>query len=424
VNILISVLNGSMLKIFPLQGSDNNKWISLADTMAYAPLTGQFSEMIYDLHLSKPTYSNLLRYYLESEFDAIHSGDYTMCNKLIGIIERMQRQGVSEQVLPSSSMINLEIKYNKLQIFVLLRNCYGLLSIALLLLAFVDSLRVKRSRLIRYALSFFIALLGIAFLCHTIGMAMRWYLSGHAPWSNGYEALLLIAWASLLAGFTFIRYSKITIAATALLAFSILMTASHSSYDPQLTNLQPVLKSYWLVIHVAVITISYGFLALGFILGLINIFLLLFKSKTNAQRSDLLIEELTNTNEISLTVGLFLATLGTFLGGVWANESWGRYWGWDAKETWALVIIITYAIILHLRLVPKLQSIILFNAASIIGFGSVVMTFVGVNYYLSKGMHSYAADDKTVFPLWGWLVIFTLIMLILLAGLKGRKKTP
>jgi cytochrome c-type biogenesis protein CcsB len=281
-------------------------------------------------------------------------------------------------------------------------------------------MRIKKSRIIQYLLYFFITLLGIAFLFHTYGMAMRWYLSGHAPWSNGYEALLLIAWASLLAGFSFIRYSKITVAATALLAFSILMTAGHSSYDPQLTNLQPVLKSYWLIIHVAVITISYGFLALGFILGLINIFLFLFKSKSNAQRSDLLIEELTYTNEISISVGLFLATLGTFLGGVWANESWGRYWGWDAKETWALVIVITYAIILHLRLVPKLKNLLLFNAATIIGFGSVIMTFVGVNYYLSKGLHSYAADDKTVFPVWGWLIILSLITLILMAGLKEK----
>jgi hypothetical protein len=103
-----------------------------------------------------------------------------------------------------------------------------------------------------------------------------------------------------------------------------------------------------------------------------------------------------------------------------ANESWGRYWGWDAKETWALVIVITYAIILHLRLVPKLKNLLLFNAATIIGFGSVIMTFVGVNYYLSKGLHSYAADDKTVFPVWGWLIILSLITLILMAGLKEK----
>jgi cytochrome c-type biogenesis protein CcsB len=251
-------------------------------------------------------------------------------------------------------------------------------------------------------------------------MALRWYLSGHAPWSNGYEALLLIAWSSLFAGFIFVRNSKITLAATALLAFSFLMTASHSSYDPQLTNLQPVLKSYWLIIHVAVITISYGFLSLGFILGIINLSIFLLQPKQNAEQSDLLVQELTFTSEISLILGLFLATLGTFLGGVWANESWGRYWGWDAKETWALVIVITYAIILHLRLVPRLKSVILFNAASVIGFGSVVMTFVGVNYYLSKGLHSYAADDKTVFPVWGWIIIFSLLMLIISALIKGK----
>jgi cytochrome c-type biogenesis protein CcsB len=420
VNIWMSLLNGSLLKIFPLQGSVNNKWLNLADSMAYVPLSGKFEVMCKDLQLISPNYSNILRAYLLTVFEATKSGDYSLANKILGIIENLQRQGTPESLLPTSSMVNLEIRYNESQIFILLRNCYGFLSLILLLLAFIDNLRIKRSRIILYLLYFFIGLLGVAFLFHTYGLTMRWYLSGHAPWSNGYEALLLIAWASLLAGFSFIRYSKITVASTALLAFSILMTASHSSYDPQLTNLQPVLKSYWLVIHVAVITISYGFLALGFILGLINIFLFLFKSKANGQQSEMLIEELTHTNEISLSVGLFLATLGTFLGGVWANESWGRYWGWDAKETWALVIVITYAIILHLRLVPKLKSAVLFNAASVIGFGSVIMTFVGVNYYLSKGLHSYAADDKTVFPFWGWLIISSLVILILLAGIKEK----
>ncbi|MBK6839088.1 MAG: cytochrome c biogenesis protein CcsA [Bacteroidetes bacterium] len=177
-----------------------------------------------------------------------------------------------------------------------------------------------------------IALLGLGFLYHTFGMVLRSYLLGYAPWSNGYEALLLVAWGTLLAGFSFIRYSKITLAATALLAFFILMTASHSSYDPQLTNLTPVLKSYWLIIHVAVLTISYGFLGLGFFLGIMNFFIYLFKTKKNFRRLDLLILELTHINEMNLTVGIVLATIGTFLGGVWANESWGRYWGWDAKE--------------------------------------------------------------------------------------------
>ena len=173
----------------------------------------------------------------------------------------------------------------------------------LLVLAFADNLRRKRSRLVTWLMYVFIGLLGVAFLFHTYGMALRWYLTGHAPWSNGYEALLVIGWGSMLAGFCFIRYSKITLAATALLAFSVLMTAGHSSYDPQLTNLQPVLKSYWLIIHVAVITISYGFLALGFILGLINLIVYLFRNKSNAPRMNQVIEELTLTNEMALIVG-------------------------------------------------------------------------------------------------------------------------
>jgi cytochrome c-type biogenesis protein CcsB len=420
VNIWLSILNGNLLKIFPIQGSTNHTWLNLADSVADYPLTGSSGELVKGLELSQPTYRNIFRAYLKSVYDATKTGDYTSSEKLLGIISNLQYKGTSEKLLPSSSMINLEIKYNRSQIFILLRNCYGWLSIILLLLAFIDNLKRKRSRVIGFLLYFFIALLGIAFFCHSFGMAMRWYLSGHAPWSNGYEALLMIAWGCLLAGFLFIRFSKITVAATALLAFFILMTAGHSSYDPQLTNLQPVLKSYWLVIHVAVITISYGFLGLGFILGLINICLFLFKSKSNTERVGLMIEELTYTNELSLTAGLFLATIGTFLGGVWANESWGNYWGWDAKETWALVIVITYAVILHFRFVPKLKSAFIFNTASILGFGSVLMTFVGVNYYLSKGLHSYAAGEKTVFPLWAWLIICSLVLLIISAAIKEK----
>ena len=111
-------------------------------------------------------------------------------------------------------------------------------------------------------------------------------------WSNGYEALTFISWGTVLAGFLFIRSSKITLAGTSLLAFFILMTAGHSSFDPQLTNLQPVLKSYWLMIHVACITISYGFLALGFILGLINVCNYLFL-KSGRKNSKTIISELT-----------------------------------------------------------------------------------------------------------------------------------
>ena len=145
---------------------------------------------------------------------------------------------------------------------------------------------------------------------------------------------------------------------------------------------------------------------------------ILLNSESNLDHLlDLIISELTKINEMNIIVGLVLATIGTFLGGVWANESWGRYWGWDAKETWALVIVIAYTIVLHLRFVPKMQSNYTFNVASIFGFGSVIMTFVGVNYYLSKGLHSYGAGDTPVFPLWAWGIILGMLSLIFVSGI-------
>jgi cytochrome c-type biogenesis protein CcsB len=367
------------------------------------------------------SYGNIMRAYFMAVIDATKSADYSKANKVLGYIKSIQRQTGNPDLLPSETKIKKEIGYNNANIFIKLKNLYGMLSIFLLVFAFVDNLKSKKNKILSWALHIGIAILALGFLYHTYGLVMRWYLSGHAPWSNGYEALILVAWAALLAGFSFMRYSKITLAATSLLAFFTLMTASHSSYDPQLTNLVPVLKSYWLIIHVATLTISYGFLGLGFILGFFNMGLYLLKTKKNAQRVSLITRELTYVNEMNLTIGLLLATIGTFLGGVWANESWGRYWGWDAKETWALIITIVYTIILHLRLAPKIKGEFIFNVAAIFGFGSVLMTFLGVNYYFTKGLHSYASGETPVFPMWAWITILGAVLLIVAAGIKHRK---
>lgn len=418
MNVFMMVFQVSILKIFPEQDSPNNHWVSWDDKSASVPLKGVVNVINQELRLRSFTYGNLMQAYFLEAIKGIKSGDYTNADKILGYISTIQRQGPGAQLLPSETKIKAEIYYNEAQIFIVLRNFYSVLSLVLLLLTFIDNVRTKKSKIITWTLNFCIALLGLGFLYHTFGMVLRAYLLGYAPWSNGYEALLLVSWGTLLAGFSFIRYSKITLAATSLLAFFILMTASHSSYDPQLTNLTPVLKSYWLIIHVAVLTISYGFLGLGFILGIMNFFIYLFKTKANHRRLDMLILELTHINEMNLTIGLFLATVGTFLGGVWANESWGRYWGWDAKETWALVIVITYTLLLHLRFIPKLSSKYLFNVASVLGFGSVLMTFFGVNYFLSKGMHSYGAGDHAIFPLWAWIAILSIVLLMILAKWK------
>jgi cytochrome c-type biogenesis protein CcsB len=418
VNIFLMILKGTMLKLFPDQNSKNNEWISWIDERSFKPLSGELLMLNEDLKLKDFSYSNIMRSYLISTINARESNDYAIPDKLMGYIRSIQRQLSPVELIPSESKIELEVMYNKLKIFDLLKYVYALLGIGLLILTFVKNFNSKSSKKIQLAINILISFIFTAFLSQTVGIGLRWYLGGHAPWSNGYEVLLLIAWGSILAGFYVIKYSKITLASTALLAFLILMTAGHSYYDPQLTNLNPVLKSYWLIIHVAIITIGYGFLGLSFLLGLINIAIHLFKTKKKAVISSLVIEELTYINEKLLTIGMFLTVIGTFIGCIWANESWGSYWSWNAKQTWSLIIVLVYAVVLHFKYIPKMKSFLAFNIGAVISFGSVLMTFIGVNYYFTKGLHSYASDDPPIFPVWAWIAIIALIALIISAVIK------
>ena len=173
------------------------------------------------------------------------------------------------------------------------------------------------------------------------------------------------------------------------------------------------------MIHVAIITGSYGFLGLGALLGFMNLLLMILRTKKNYNNITDTIKELTYINEMTLTVGVFMATVGTFLGGVWANESWGRYWGWDPKETWALVIVLIYAMILHLRFIPKANGKYLFNLVSVLGFSTVIMTYFGVNYYLS-GLHSYAKGDPVPIPTFVPVTVVVILIIGVLAYIRNK----
>ena len=255
-----------------------------------------------------------------------------------------------------------------------------------------------------------VVLIATAFFSHTFGLALRWFISGHSPMSNGYESMLFISWATLLAGFIFGRKSLLTLAATTVLAGMTLMVAHLSFMDPEITNLVPVLKSYWLTLHVSVITGSYGFLGLGAILGLIVLIMMMFVNKNNRERISATIDQLTVINYKTLTLGLYFLTIGTFLGAIWANESWGRYWGWDPKETWSLITIMVYVLVTHSRMIPGMKNVYVFNLLSLLAFSSVLMTYFGVNYYLS-GMHSYAAGDTASIPGFVYVSVVTVIIL-------------
>jgi len=224
--------------------------------------------------------------------------------------------------------------------------------------------------------------------------------------------MIYVAWATMFFGLAFGRKSNLTMAATTFVAAMILMIAHWNWMDPAIANLQPVLDSYWLMIHVAVIVGSYGPFALSMIIGIVALLLILLTTKKNKERMALNIKELTIINELSLTVGLIMLTIGNFLGGMWANESWGRYWGWDPKETWALISIMIYSFVIHMRLIPALKSRWMFNLSSVVAFGSIMMTYFGVNFYLS-GLHSYASGDKIITP---DFVYYALVFVVILGG--------
>ena len=257
----------------------------------------------------------------------------------------------------------------------------------------------------------------VAFLIHTAGLGLRWYISTHAPWSDGYESMIYIAWAIALAGIFFSRQSVVSLALTSILTGVTLFVAHLSWMDPQITNLVPVLKSYWLNIHVSVITASYGFLGLCSLLGFFTLILFILRNKTKTKRNEEIdrnIVEATRINEMAMILGLSLLTVGNFLGGVWANESWGRYWGWDPKETWALVSILFYAAVVHFRFIPKLNTPFAFAVASTVTFASIIMTYFGVNFYLS-GMHSYASGDPIPVPTFVYYTVAIVVAVIAIA---------
>ena len=252
------------------------------------------------------------------------------------------------------------------------------------------------------------------FIWHTLGLILRWYISGHAPWSDAYESILYVGWATMGIGLALGRKSELTIAASSFVTAMLLWIAHQSWVDPAIANLQPVLDSYWLMIHVAVIVGSYGPLTVGMILGVVALLLIILTTEKNKERMDLNIKELTVINELSLIAGLVMLTIGNFLGGQWANESWGRYWGWDPKETWALISIMIYAFVLHMRLVPGLRGKWVYNFASIVAFASIMMTYFGVNFYLA-GLHSYASGDQVITPSFVW---YTVLGVFILGGIS------
>ncbi|RMG17428.1 MAG: cytochrome C biogenesis protein [Bacteroidetes bacterium] len=404
VNILGMALSGALLKVIPNPEDPDHHWLS-ADTHTHRGSSAQNrAEKFF------AAYRSALR-------TAIASGQYGQADQLLEELRDYQLKN-GGSIMPTPVKVRAEILLNQLDVFSRLMPWYLVLGMTFLFLLFYSVFRPE-ARLQRLHLGL-LALVGLGFFMHTTGLAIRWYVSGRAPWSNGYESMIYIAWTTTLAGIIFTRKSLGGMAATMVLAATILFVASLSFLDPEITPLVPVLKSYWLTIHVSMEAGSYGFLMLGAIIGLINLMLMMFLRESNKENLKRIIQEMSYISELTITGGLFMVSIGTYLGGVWANESWGRYWGWDAKETWALVTILVYAFILHIRLIPKMFGLYAYNLATIFGMASVIMTYFGVNYYLS-GLHSYAAGDPVPIPTWVYYAVAGVFLISGLAYFNKRK---
>lgn len=398
-NVVNLVFSGELFKFIPVQNNPNNVW--LAPFSAVTTLKGDEGHIVLAL----------IQNYFSAVENAFKDGNWTRADEGLKFIKEYQEK-IGYKVMPSKTKVEMEIFSNKAEIFVKLAPVYLIAGFLLLILVFskmvVPNLKISFIFKVVYVLNV------LAFVIHTVGLGLRAYLSGHAPWSNGYESMVYIAWALSLSGIFFSRKSPIVLSLTSILSGVVLMVAHLSEMNPQITNLVPVLNSYWLSIHVSVITASYGFLGLCALLGIFTLFLMCFLKKDGKYNLNILrnITEATRINEMAMIFGLCLLTVGNFLGAIWANESWGRYWSWDSKETWALVSILVYAAILHLRMIPKYCNQFVFALWSMFAYWVIIMTYFGVNYFLT-GLHSYAAGEAAQIPnyvYWGFALMVVLAL--------------
>ena len=400
INICFTIYNGDIFRFFPLANDLNNTWYTARENSFFSSKDSLFV-------------SNIMLMYMNALDRAMNDNNWATCDSVVSYISKFQHR-YGNKVMPEDYKVALEVLYNKLNVFSSLFMYYFIVGFLFLVILII---RIFNPNILSGIVKLLQVLILFGFLYQTLGLGARWIISGHAPWSNGYESMIYISWATMFSGIIFSKKSRMTLAATTLVTSLFLMVAHLNWLDPEITNLVPVLNSYWLMIHVSIITASYGFLALGAVLGFFSLCLITFTNSVTKQKLHATIKELTLINEKSITIGLFMLTIGTFLGGVWANESWGRYWGWDPKETWALVSVLVYAFILHMRLIPALSGIYIFNLATLVGIWSIIMTYFGVNYYLS-GLHSYAAGDPMPIPNF----VYYLIAITLLTAIFARVK--
>ncbi|MBF0198768.1 MAG: cytochrome c biogenesis protein CcsA [Planctomycetes bacterium] len=399
VSIVLMVQKGTLLKIFPAPDDPSYSWYGFI--------------RIWD-HLSDDQ-TDALQDSSRSFIDAVFARNYNQASLHLEEMLHFQKRHGAE-VYPDEFSITMELVYHHLNLFpklMLIYLCLGFLGI---FVAFYESLRQKQ---VCSWLSRSLSLCAVMLLImHGTALAMRAYVSGHMPLSDTYESLIAIAFFSVAAGLCCARRSLFVSSSSLLMGGIFLFVAHLNSIDPEITNLVPVLKSLWLSIHVSVIISSYGFFGIACLLSFFSLILMAVPCTTCSISKQ--VRNLADLSEAYQILGLTLLVIGNFLGAIWANESWGRYWGWDPKETWAYIAIITYALVIHLRLLKAVYSEVLQATCSVLAFSTILMTYFGVNFYLS-GKHSYATGDPILVPRWAIIMGSIVLVVIALAWVRQKR---
>ena len=363
---LIEMLqNGSLLTIFPMHREDGKlQWFS---PDMQIPAQADSMENVF------------VRHFLPLYYTAINQGDAALAEMYLENMFVFQKNKVGE-ALPSNISLKAELIYNRLNIFSLLfKVCLTLGFLSLLFFTLGDKQPLPTAKVQNIL---YLALWAV-FIMVSVGLALRTCIGGRFPWSNTYETLLLMSWLSLLTGILMRRYSFLIVIFGFLIAGFSLLVAHIGNMNPYITPLAPVLVSPLLSIHVLTIMIAYGLCGFMMLNSLTAFIMLPFGKKKEEN-----VKRLKEISELLMYPATFLMGAGIFIGAIWANVSWGRYWGWYPKEVWALITFLLMGMTFHDKTLTWFRKPVFYHAFILIIFMSVLMTYFGVNYLLG-GRHSY-----------------------------------
>lgn len=358
IQVVTMFYNSELLRIFPLSNNGVIEWHKPGST-----------ELPHDVGEAEFQFIN---HAMDHLVMSILAQDVTRARSIITKITLYQKEK-AQGILPSAALMQAEIIYNKLQASVW--TVFVILTFSLLFCVMFFSKRPERR--VRICHTVFVLLLTIYI---TLLIALRWWISGHVPMSNGFETMLFMAWISMLLSLILTRHFPVMKAFGPVVSSFCLLVAMLASGNPQITQLMPVLQSPLLTFHVVFVMLAYAILA---IITLIAIQCLALRLRTSEM------ERMTALSQFLLYPSVAFLDIGIFIGAVWANVSWGTYWSWDPKETWALITLMVYAIPLHQSSLWQSRKPRSYHWFVLLSFLTVLMTYFGVNYFLS-GMHSYA----------------------------------